>query len=244
MTAYIVQVSMGDTPQGTLEYQTIFAVGLTLFAMTFIVNIFGQRLARGSDHEPPHRRSNLGGRLLCGALFALGLPCGLVGRCDVGWCCPNRLVLLDQLSEPPCGQSRAFTWFGGLLVSRTPHWIDLHSLGCWRSDLLQEYGQDSRLSRFIAINIGSLAGVPSVIYGLLGLGIFVRTFGLGRSLIAGAATLALLVLPIVVIASIEALRAVPGTLREAALGLGATRWQVIRHVVLRPHCRVFSRVVF
>ena len=105
-------------------------------------------------------------------------------------------------------------------------------LGVGAAIYLQEYGQDSRLSRFIAINIGSLAGVPSVIYGLLGLGIFVRTFGLGRSLIAGAATLALLVLPIVVIASIEALRAVPGTLREAALGLGATRWQVIRHVVL------------
>jgi phosphate transport system permease protein len=97
---------------------------------------------------------------------------------------------------------------------------------------LEEYRQDSFWMRLVETNIANLAGVPSVIYGLLGLGVFVRTLGMGRSLIAGACTLALLVLPIVILASREALRAVPGHLREASLALGVTRWKTIRHVVL------------
>ena len=97
---------------------------------------------------------------------------------------------------------------------------------------LQEYGGNRPLANFIELNIANLAGVPSVIYGLLGLELFVRVLGLGSSVLAGACTLALLVLPIVIIATREALRTVPYGLREAALGLGATRFQVIRHVVL------------
>jgi phosphate transport system permease protein len=97
---------------------------------------------------------------------------------------------------------------------------------------LEEYGKRSRLAALVEINIANLAGVPSVIYGLLGLGLFVRTLGLGRSLLAGAATLALLVLPIVILSSREALRTVPQSLREACYALGASRWQSIRRVVL------------
>lgn len=97
---------------------------------------------------------------------------------------------------------------------------------------LEEYGKRSRLAGLIEINIANLAGVPSVIYGLLGLGLFVRTLGLGRSILAGAATLSLLVLPIVILSSREALRTVPHSLREACFALGATRWQAIRRVVL------------
>ena len=97
---------------------------------------------------------------------------------------------------------------------------------------LEEYGARNRLSRLIEINIANLAGVPSIIYGLLGLGLFVRTFGLGRSVLAGAATLALLVLPTIILATREALRAVPPSLREASYALGATRWQTIWNVVL------------
>ena len=74
--------------------------------------------------------------------------------------------------------------------------------------------------------------MPSIVYGILGLAIFVRSFGLGRSVLAGAATLSLLVLPVIIIAAQEAIRAVPRSLREAAYGLGATRWQTIRHQVL------------
>ncbi len=97
---------------------------------------------------------------------------------------------------------------------------------------LEEYGGRSRVAALIEVNIANLAGVPSVIYGLLGLGVFVRVFGMGRSLIAGAATMALLVLPMIIMVSREALRTVPMTLREASYGLGATRWQTVRQVVL------------
>jgi phosphate transport system permease protein len=105
-------------------------------------------------------------------------------------------------------------------------------LGVGAAIYLEEYGKQSRLANLIEINIANLAGVPSVIYGLLGLGLFVRTLAMGRSLLAGACTLSLLVLPVVVVASREALRTVPMALREASLALGATRWQTIRQVVL------------
>ncbi|PKN55812.1 MAG: phosphate ABC transporter, permease protein PstA [Deltaproteobacteria bacterium HGW-Deltaproteobacteria-14] len=105
-------------------------------------------------------------------------------------------------------------------------------LGVGAALWLEEYGGKSRLAGFIEVNIANLAGVPSIIYGLLGLGLFVRFLGLGRSVLAGALTLSLLVMPIVIIATREALRTVPGHLREAAAALGATRWQVIRQVIL------------
>lgn len=97
---------------------------------------------------------------------------------------------------------------------------------------LEEYESKGRLASLIEVNIANLAGVPSVIYGLLGLGLFVRMFSMGRSLIAGALTLALLVLPIVIMAAREALRTVPYNIREGCYALGATRWQTIRQVVL------------
>ncbi len=105
-------------------------------------------------------------------------------------------------------------------------------LGVGAAVYLEEYGRDNWLAGIIEIAIANLAGVPSVIYGLLGLELFVRLFGFGASLLAGACTLAILVLPIVIMASREALRTVPDSLREAALGLGATRWQMIRRVSL------------
>jgi phosphate transport system permease protein len=102
---------------------------------------------------------------------------------------------------------------------------------------LEEYMPAGRLKSAVQTNISNLAGVPSIVYGILGLALFVRAFGfeslaLGRSLWAGALTLSLLVLPVVVIATQEALRAVPPSLRQGALALGATRWQVIRDHVL------------
>ena len=89
-----------------------------------------------------------------------------------------------------------------------------------------------RVFQAIRINIANLAGVPSIVYGLLGLEIFVRMMELGRSVLAGGFTLALLVLPLIIVASSEAIRAVPSSLREGGFGLGATRWQVVRHLVL------------
>jgi phosphate transport system permease protein len=97
---------------------------------------------------------------------------------------------------------------------------------------LEEYGGRGRIARLIEINISNLAGVPSIIYGLLGLGLFVRIMGMGRSVLAGACTLALLALPVVILSTREALRAVPQSLREGSYALGATKWQTIRHQVV------------
>jgi phosphate transport system permease protein len=105
-------------------------------------------------------------------------------------------------------------------------------LGIGAAIYLEEYSKTGWLSRLIEVNIANLAGVPSIIYGLLGLGLFVRTFGFGRSVLAGAATLALLVLPIVILATREALRTVPPSIREGSYALGATKWQTIQHQVL------------
>ena len=93
---------------------------------------------------------------------------------------------------------------------------------------LEEYAKRTRLSRLIELNIANLAGVPSIVYGILGLAIFVRWMSLGRSVIAGALTMSLLILPVIIIAAREAIRAVPSSLRLAAYGIGATRWQVVR----------------
>jgi phosphate transport system permease protein len=97
---------------------------------------------------------------------------------------------------------------------------------------LEEYGGRSRFARLIEINIANLAAVPSIVYGLLGLGLFVRTLGMGRSVLAGASTLAMLALPVVILSTREALRAVPLSLREGSYALGATKWQTIWHQVL------------
>jgi phosphate transport system permease protein len=105
-------------------------------------------------------------------------------------------------------------------------------LGVGAALYLEEYGRGTRLERLIEINIANLAAVPSIIYGLLGLGLFVRALAMERSLLAGACTLALLVLPIVILSTREALRAVPRSLREASYALGATKWQTVWHQVL------------
>jgi len=97
---------------------------------------------------------------------------------------------------------------------------------------LEEFAADSRLRRFVDINIANLAGVPSIVYGMLGLMLFVRTLALGHSLLAGACTMSLLILPVIIVTSREALKTVPFTVRHAAFGLGATRWQTVRAHVL------------
>ncbi|MGH2476621.1 MAG: phosphate ABC transporter permease PstA [Candidatus Limnocylindrales bacterium] len=97
---------------------------------------------------------------------------------------------------------------------------------------LAEYARNSRLTRLLEMNISNLAGVPSIIYGILGLAVFVRILGLGATVLAGALTLSLLILPVVIVASIEAIKAVPQAQREGAYALGASRWQMVRGAVL------------
>lgn len=97
---------------------------------------------------------------------------------------------------------------------------------------LEEYAKKSVLASLIEVNIANLAGVPSIVYGILGLSLFVRGLGLGRSVIAGALTMSLLILPVIIIAARESLRAVPLSVRQASFALGATRWQTVWHHVL------------
>ncbi len=97
---------------------------------------------------------------------------------------------------------------------------------------LEEYAPRNWMTRAIQTNIANLAGIPSIVYGILGLALFVRFFGFDRSILSGALTLSLLVMPVIIMASQEAIKAVPSTLREAAYGLGATRWQVVATQVL------------
>jgi len=117
-------------------------------------------------------------------------------------------------------------------------------LGVASAVYLEEYAQDGWFLRLIQINIANLAGVPSVVYGILGLALFVRFAALGQSLLAGALTLSLLILPIIIISTQEALRSIPSGIRESAYALGATRWQVIwSHVLPMAAPGIFTGVI-
>ncbi|MBE0601822.1 MAG: phosphate ABC transporter permease PstA [Firmicutes bacterium] len=97
---------------------------------------------------------------------------------------------------------------------------------------LEEYAPRTRFISLIKINIANLAGVPSIVYGILGLMVFVRTLGFGRSILSGALTMSLLILPVIIVSSQEAIRAIPDSLRHGSYAMGATKWQTIRRIVL------------
>lgn len=105
-------------------------------------------------------------------------------------------------------------------------------IGVLSAIYLEEYSKKNRITRFIEINIANLAGVPSIVYGILGLAIFVRFFQLDRSVLAGSFTMSLLILPVIIISSREAIRAVPKSIRLGAYAVGATKYQTIRHHVI------------
>jgi phosphate transport system permease protein len=122
-------------------------------------------------------------------------------------------------------------WVGTSLIMLTTAAVSM-PVGVAAAIYLEEYAPKNWLTAIIEINVTNLAGVPSIIYGLLALGLFVYQFNLGQSIAAAGLTLSLLILPIVIVATREALRAVPRAIREAAYALGATRWEVTAHHVL------------
>jgi phosphate transport system permease protein len=178
------------------------------------------------------------------ALLSIVLPLGLVGvllvaalseaRPRLGW---SFLTSMPSRWPEVAGILPALAGSTCLLVLTAVMAIPL---GLGAAIYLEEYARPGRLTALIEANITHLAGIPSIIYGLLGLEVFVRAMHLGRSLVAGAATLALLLLPVVITTAREALRAVPRELRESSFALGADRWQTLRRVVL-PNC--WPRVV-
>ena len=207
-------------------------------------------LAYPSMYEP-----NRGSRRALGPLF--GLAClvatssgvvvlsvmlgAVVGSVIQGangasvWSVLGRLMTSWRSGDPAIAGFRAGVagslWLLGLVsVMSIP-------VGVGAAVFLEEYAPPSLFRRLVQLNIANLAGVPSIVYGLLGLAAFTRAFGIkrlamGSTLWAGGLTLSLLILPVIVIATQEALRTVPGSLRQAALALGASRWQVIRDHVL------------
>jgi phosphate transport system permease protein len=143
----------------------------------------------------------------------------------------NMDFLMNRLSTDPerAGIWGAITGTLWLMVVVAPVTM---LLGIGTAIYLEEYATKGRISSFIKTNIANLAGVPSVVFGILGLTVFARALDLGSVVLAGGLTMALLVLPVVVVASQEAIRAVPQFLREASYGMGATKWQTIKNVVL------------
>ena len=180
------------------------------------------------------RRSGRLFLLLCYAATALGIAALVVLLADVivrgapglTWdfltSFPSRIASRSGVLAALVG-----TFYVGIIVV-----VVAFPIGIATAIWLEEYAPAGRLKRILETNIGNLAGVPSIIYGMLGLAVFVRAMGLERSLIAGGLTIAILVLPIVIINAQEALRAVPPSIRHASFALGATRWETVRHHVL------------
>lgn len=163
------------------------------------------------------------------ALVILGILFYRIGVQSVGWL--DLKFLTGNLSIFPekagiYGVIIGSVWLMAVVIPVTL------VLGVSTAIYLEEYATEGKFQSFIKTNISNLAGVPSVIFGLLGLTVFRRLFGLGSSILAGGLTLSLLVLPIIVVASQEAIRAVPNFLRDGAYAMGATKWTTIRTVVL------------
>lgn len=163
------------------------------------------------------------------ALLVLGVLIVQVVRDSIGWLDIQFLTSnLSRFAEK-AGIKGAIRGSAMLMLVVIPTSV---IIGVATAVYLEEFAHKGRLHAFIQTNIANLAGVPSVIFGLLGLTVFGRLFGLGSSILAGGLTLSLLVLPTIVVASQEAIRAVPGFLRDASYGLGATHWTTIWRIVL------------
>lgn len=171
----------------------------------------------------------------------VGIVCTLVGLVTlialIGDLCLDGIRRIDWQflsSFPSRFAARAgilSAWVGTIIVMLTTALAAI-PLGIAAGIYLEEYAPKNKFTSLIELNISNLAGVPSIIYGLMALGLFVYQFGFGQSILSAGLTLGCLILPIVIVSTRESLRAIPATIREAAYGLGATRWQAIRHHLL------------
>lgn len=163
------------------------------------------------------------------ALLVLGVLFYRIGVQSIGWL--DLQFLTSNLSIFPEKAGIYGVIIGSVMLMAVVIPVTL-LLGVSTAIYLEEYSKQGKFQSFVNINIANLAGVPSVIFGLLGLTVFRRMLDLGSSVLAGGLTLSLLVLPIIVVASQEAIRAVPGFLRDGAYAMGATRWTTVRTIVL------------
>ena len=176
-------------------------------------------------------------RVAFALLFTATLLVGLAALATIGVIGVRGVEALswEFLTTPPTQGMRAGGIFPALvgtleLVGLTVMFA--LPMGVATAIYLTEYAMDNGLTRLVRLAIVNLSGVPSVVYGLFGLGLFVMFFRFGTSLLAGALTLAIMILPVIITASEEALRSVPKSFREVSLSLGASHWQTVRHAVL------------
>ena len=203
------------------------------------VDVLDRVLDRSSPQPHEDLRNRVFRRLLFGASI-LGLVVLALLVADVLWSAYHGLVTFDidlrqfltatSSSRPGRAGFAANVMASVLLIAMTAVLAFFLAVGC--AIYLTEYAAESSLTRLIEANLANLAGVPSIVYGLLVLALIVNDAGLGSVILAGAIALALLIVPIIIVASIEALRAVPDGVRDGAYAMGSTRWQTIRHVVL------------
>jgi phosphate transport system permease protein len=163
------------------------------------------------------------------ALLALGLLFYRIVSQGIGYLSPDFFLNFGSRFPEKAGIKAALVGSVWMMSVVAP--VSL-ILGVGSAIYLEEYAKKSKINDFIRMNIANLAGVPSVVFGLLGLTIFVRALALGNSILAAGFTMSLLILPVIIVASQEAIRAVPKDLREASYGMGATKWQTIAKVVL------------
>ncbi|MDP5240021.1 phosphate ABC transporter permease PstA [Uliginosibacterium sp. 31-16] len=187
------------------------------------------------------------------AFGVLGLACLMLGVLTLValfsdmWMAGAERLNLDFMTSFPsrrAGQAGILAaWVGSVLVMLVTAAVAI-PLGVAAGVYLEEYAPKNWMTDIIEINVSNLAGVPSIVYGLLGLGMFVYTFGLGRSILTAGLTLALLILPVVIVATRESIRSIPQMIREGAYACGATTWQTVRdHIVPYSSAGILTGVI-
>jgi phosphate transport system permease protein len=246
-----IAAELGEAAHGSDHYQVLFVLGLLLFLITFGINLLADRIVRGppearmSHHRPtfaatpPRTTRNHGVQQLVRMLFLavtllLVVPVLLILGCSSSKAppaCPGvpRRPAAQQRHARPAASAGADRH--DLADGRVALLLAL-PLGVAAAIYLSEYARDNWLTRTINLAIVNLAGVPSIVHALFGVGAFVHFLHFGKSILAASCTLAVMTLPVVIVATRESLQAVPKAFREACWSMGATRWQTIWRVVL------------
>ena len=207
----------------------VYEYGWKLFDVTDMMMKTEMKTEPSSFFQKVRKYKNISFQLFC-RLIAWAAVCILIILIyhilsqGLGWLDWDFLVNFQSRFPEKSGIKAAIVGSIWLIIMTSSLAIPI---GVGTALFLEEYASKSRWTKLLQININNLSGMPSIIYGLLGLALFVRFFGLDRSLWSGSMTLALLILPIIIITSQEAIRSVPMTIREAGYGLGARKWQVV-----------------
>ena len=249
MTATIA-AEMGEVAQGTLHYNVLFGIGIVLFVITFAINSLANRLVGFDGGSRDARRQAMKRQQthrLAVTLFTIVaaivvIPIVLV-IVYVFWQGPPgaQLGISDAAALQRHDRGRHHAGHRRDHHSHLRHGHRLHAAGDCRGHLPGRvcHGQPAD-TRMIRLSIVNLAGIPSIVYGLFGLGAFVLFMGFGTSILAGSLTLGIMTLPVVITTAEEAILSVPQQFRTVSLSLGATHWQTIRHQVLPHACPASS----